>query len=331
MRHASRALRSSRAWAVATEFAPVRALGRDARSTTTTTTTTTEGSFLDDRASSSSSSSSRAAGASHGAFTSRAYHTAGSRVSAIAAASIPRASVERAASTRRHELAHVRGKKKKAKGKDKGAASAASAAADDDDASDASDDVSDDASDDAPAVEFDKAVVSALMDAAVEALERDLGKLRTGRASPGMLESLVVDAYGEPTPLRNLGSVTARNAQTLAVMLYDPTLKGAVQNAITESPLGFNPQEDGDGTLLVPVPEMTHETKVQVAKLCHRAGETAKISVRNARRKGMDVIKKATMTEDEGNRAEKDVQKMSEAFVKKIEELVSAKEKAILK
>jgi ribosome recycling factor len=176
----------------------------------------------------------------------------------------------------------VRGKKKKAKGKDKGAASAASAAADDDDASDASDDVSDDASDDAPAVEFDKAVVSALMDAAVEALERDLGKLRTGRASPGMLESLVVDAYGEPTPLRNLGSVTARNAQTLAVMLYDPTLKGAVQNAITESPLGFNPQEDGDGTLLVPVPEMTHETKVQVAKLCHRAGETAKISVRNA-------------------------------------------------
>ena len=275
---------------------------------------------MDDRASSSSSSSSRAAGASHGAFASRAYHTAGSRVSAIAAASIPRASVERAASTRRHELAHVRGKKKKAKGKDKGAASAASAAADDDDASD-----------DAPAVEFDKAVVSALMDAAVEALERDLGKLRTGRASPGMLESLVVDAYGEPTPLRNLGSVTARNAQTLAVMLYDPTLKGAVQNAITESPLGFNPQEDGDGTLLVPVPEMTHETKVQVAKLCHRAGETAKISVRNARRKGMDVIKKATMTEDEGNRAEKDVQKMSEAFVKKIEELVSAKEKAILK
>ena len=94
---------------------------------------------------------------------------------------------------------------------------------------------------------------------------------------------------------------------------------------------GGGAQEDGDGTLLVPVPEMTHETKVQVAKLCHRAGETAKISVRNARRKGMDVIKKATMTEDEGNRAEKDVQKMSEAFVKKIEELVSAKEKSILK
>ena len=211
----------------------------------------------------------------------------------------------------------TRGKKKKA-GKEK-AAPAPRADEDPDDDDDGSD----------TAAEFDPAAFEQLMESAIEALERDLGKLRTGRASPGMLENLVVQAYGEHTPLQHLGSVTARNAQTLAVMLYDASLKAAVAAAIRDSPLGFNPREDGD-TLVVPVPEMNADVKREVAKMAAKAGETAKISVRNARKKGMDAIKRAKMPEDEAKRAEKEVQKSHDAFVKRCQDLTVAKEKAIM-
>ena len=211
----------------------------------------------------------------------------------------------------------TRGKKKKA-GKEK-AAPAPRADEDPDDDDDGSD----------PAAEFDPAAFEQLMESAIEALERDLGKLRTGRASPGMLENLVVQAYGEHTPLQHLGSVTARNAQTLAVMLYDASLKAAVAAAIRDSPLGFNPREDGD-TLVVPVPEMNAHVKREVAKMAAKAGETAKVSVRNARKKGMDAIKRAKMPEDEAKRAEKEVQKSHDAFVKRCQDLTVAKEKAIM-
>ena len=211
----------------------------------------------------------------------------------------------------------TRGKKKKA-GKEK-AAPAPRADEDPDDDDDGSD----------TAAEFDPAAFEQLMESAIEALERDLGKLRTGRASPGMLENLVVQAYGEHTPLQHLGSVTARNAQTLAVMLYDASLKAAVAAAIRDSPLGFNPREDGD-TLVVPVPEMNADVKREVAKMVAKAGETAKVSVRNARKKGMDAIKRAKMPEDEAKRAEKEVQKSHDAFVKRCQDLTVAKEKAIM-
>jgi ribosome recycling factor len=211
----------------------------------------------------------------------------------------------------------TRGKKKKA-GKEK-AAPAPRADEDPDDDDDGSD----------TAAEFDPAAFEQLMESAIEALERDLGKLRTGRASPGMLENLVVQAYGEHTPLQHLGSVTARNAQTLAVMLYDASLKAAVAAAIRDSPLGFNPREDGD-TLVVPVPEMNADVKREVAKMAAKAGETAKVSVRTARKKGMDAIKRAKMPEDEAKRAEKEVQKSHDAFVKRCQDLTVAKEKAIM-
>lgn len=229
------------------------------------------------------------------------------------------------------------GKKNKGGKGGKGGKAAAAASNDDDDDEGGGGGDDDEHYDESGAAEgdagvmadFDPAVIDELMVAAVEALERDLGKLRTGRASPGMLENLVVEAYGDHTPLQHLGSVTARNAQTLSVMLYDTSLKGAVTKAIQESPLGFNPRDEND-VLLVPVPEMTAETKKEVAKMAARAGETAKISVRNARKKAMDLIKKAKLPEDESKRAEKEVQKIHDAYVKKAAELTAAKEKSIL-
>ena len=218
-------------------------------------------------------------------------------------------------------LAWRRGKKKKA---GKSAASVRDDSEDDASAAGGSDGASD-----ASVAEYDETEIGDAMASALESLERDLGKLRVGRASPGMLENLTVDAYGEPTPLQHLGSVAARDAQTLAVLLYDPSLRGAVTKAIAESPLGFNPRDDGD-TLIVPVPEMTRETKREVGKMAQRAGESAKISVRNARKRGMDAIKKAKMPEDDAKRAEKALQKMHDDFVKRAGDAAAAKEKTIV-
>jgi ribosome recycling factor len=128
--------------------------------------------------------------------------------------------------------------------------------------------------------------------------------------------------------LQHLGSVAARDAQTLVVLLYDPSLKGSVTKAITESPLGFSPRDDGD-TLIVPVLDMTRETKKEVGKMAQRFGEGCKISVRNARKRGMDLIKKAKMPEDDAKRAEKQLQKIHDDFVKKAGDLAAAKEKTI--
>ena len=125
-----------------------------------------------------------------------------------------------------------------------------------------------------------------------------------------------------------LDPVGAFDAQTLTVMLYDPALRGAVKRAIEESSLGFNPREDGDA-LLVPVPEMTAETRRNVGKLAAKAAEAAKISVRNARKKGMDAIKKAQMTEDERKRAEKALQGRHDEHVKRASELAAKQEKQI--
>ena len=186
-----------------------------------------------------------------------------------------------------------------------------------------------DGASDASVGEYDESEIRDAMASALESLERDLGKLRVGRASPGMLENLTVDAYGEMTPLQHLGSVAARDAQTLVVLLYDASLKGAVTKAIAESPLGFNPRDDGD-TLIVPVPEMTRETKLEVGKMAQRAGESAKISVRNARKRGMDAIKKTKMPEDDAKRAEKALQKMHDEFVKRAGDAAAAKEKVIV-
>jgi ribosome recycling factor len=144
-----------------------------------------------------------------------------------------------------------------------------------------------------------------------------------------MLENLTVDAYGEPTPLQHLGAVAARDSQTLAVLLYDAALKSSVAKAISESPLGFNPREEGD-TLIVPIPEMTTETKREVGKMAQRAGEAAKVSVRNARKRGVDAIKKAGVPEDDAKRAQKALQKMHDEFIKKAGDLATAKEKAIV-
>ena len=166
-------------------------------------------------------------------------------------------------------------------------------------------------------------------DAALHALDVDLSQLRTARASAGMIDHIVVDVYGEPTPLSHLGTITAPNAQTLSVTLFDPSTKPSVEKAIANSPLGFVPKESSDG-LIVPIPAMTQDTRKEVCKLASKLGETAKIAARNIRHKAQKRIKRAEMSEDDRKRAEKNLQAITDDIVGKITQRCAAKEKEIM-
>lgn len=163
----------------------------------------------------------------------------------------------------------------------------------------------------------------------MHALDVDLSQLRTARASAGMIDHIIVDVYGEPTPLSHLGTITAPNAQTLSVTLFDPSTKPGVEKAIVNSPLGFVPKESSDG-LIVPIPAMTQDTRKEVCKLASKLGETAKIAARNIRHKAQKRIKRAEMSEDDRKRAEKNLQALTDDIVGKITQRCAAKEKEIM-
>lgn len=164
---------------------------------------------------------------------------------------------------------------------------------------------------------------------AVHALDADLSQLRTSRASQGMIDHILVDVYGEPTPLAHLGTVTTPNATTLSLTLYDAGTKAAVEKAILNSPLGLVPKESSDG-LIIPVPAMTQDTRKEVCKMANKLGESAKIASRNIRHKALKRIKSADMPEDDRKRAEKRLQQMTDDASAQISAKIVAKEKEIM-
>lgn len=167
------------------------------------------------------------------------------------------------------------------------------------------------------------------MAAAMDALAGRLGRVRTGRAAPGLVEHVTVKAYGdEALPLKALGTVTARDAQTLAVTLYDPSTADAVAAAIGSADLGLQARAEGDA-VVVPVPPPTKDGLKAFAKVVAEAGEQAKVSVRRARKDALDALKKAGLPEDEQRRAEKAVQAVTDDATKTIAAAVDAKEKEL--
>eukprot|EP00897_Mesotaenium_endlicherianum_P002634 jgi/Mesen1/2399/ME000157S01539 len=169
------------------------------------------------------------------------------------------------------------------------------------------------------------------MDAGVDSLARELGKLRTGRATPGMLDHVTVDAYGAGTPLNRVASVSVRDSQTLSVSLHDPNLKAAVEKGIRESPMGLNPVSEGS-SLTVPIPRLTQETCQAMTKLVVKAGETVKVSLRRARKDAMDALKadSSGISEDDVKRKEKEIQEIIAKYQKQSDDLCKSKEKEIL-
>jgi ribosome recycling factor len=171
------------------------------------------------------------------------------------------------------------------------------------------------------------------MDSAQEVLRKELAGLRTGRASVALLDPIHVEAYGNTMPLKEVGTVSAPEPRLLLVNIWDKGVVKAVEKAIREAPLGLNPQVEGQ-TIRVPIPALSEERRKELTRVAAKYAEAARVSVRNVRRDGIDALKKKEkshqITEDQLKRFEKDVQGLTDAEIKKIDEMLVQKDKEIL-
>jgi ribosome recycling factor len=166
------------------------------------------------------------------------------------------------------------------------------------------------------------------MDGALDALKKEFGGLRTGRASTTLLDKINVDAYGSMMPLNQVGTVGVPESRLLTVQVWDKGLVKSVEKAIRDAGLGLNPQLDGQ-LVRVPVPELSAERRQELAKIASKYAEQARVAVRNVRRDAMDGIKKQKLSEDETKTQNDKVQKLTDDTIKKIDEAYTAKEKEI--
>jgi ribosome recycling factor len=170
------------------------------------------------------------------------------------------------------------------------------------------------------------------MHGAFDALKKDLAGLRTGRASVNLLDPVTVEAYGQRMALNQVGTVSAPEPRLLSVNVWDKGLVVSVAKAIREAGLGLNPAPDGQ-MVRVPIPELTAERRTELAKLAHKYAEQGRVAVRNVRRDGMEALKKAEkdhkISQDEHRQKSDEVQKLTDRYVKQIDETLVAKEKEI--
>jgi ribosome recycling factor len=170
------------------------------------------------------------------------------------------------------------------------------------------------------------------MDGAMETLRREFAGLRTGRASPGLLEPVRVEAYGTEMPITQVGSIGVPEPRMITVQVWDRTMVSAVERAIRDSGLGLNPSSDGQ-LVRVPIPQLTTERRNELAKTAGRYAEGAKIAVRGVRRDGMEQIKthekKHEIGEDDARVWHDEVQKLTDHYVKRIDEGLVEKERDI--
>jgi ribosome recycling factor len=164
-------------------------------------------------------------------------------------------------------------------------------------------------------------------------LKEDLNTVRAGRANPALLDKVMVDYYGSPTPIRNLANVSVPDPRTLLISPFDPKSIGEIEKAINVSDIGINPSNDGKCVRLV-IPQVTEERRKELTKTVKKMGEESKIAVRNLRREANDELKKLEkaheITEDELKKALDDIQKYIDKTIKEIDDIVIAKDKEIL-
>ena len=171
------------------------------------------------------------------------------------------------------------------------------------------------------------------MNKSLDTLKANLAKVRTGRAHPGLLDSITVEYYGNPTPLNQVANVTLMDARTLGVQPFEKKMAAAIERAIRDSDLGLNPSSQGD-QIRVPTPPLTEERRKEMVKLCKGDAEDANIAVRNIRRDANEALKKLikdkAISEDEERRAQDEVQKLTDKFIADIDKTVAEKEKEVL-
>ncbi len=170
------------------------------------------------------------------------------------------------------------------------------------------------------------------MDGALETLRREFGGLRSGRASPALLEPVRVSAYGSEMPLPQVGTIAVPEARMITVQVWDRSLVNPVVTAIRDAGLGLNPSADGQ-LVRVPIPQLTGERRAELSKAAHKYAEGAKVAVRGVRRDGMEQIKalekKGTISQDEQTRWHDEVQKLTDAYIRRIDDALAEKDKEI--
>ena len=171
------------------------------------------------------------------------------------------------------------------------------------------------------------------MDKTLEILQEDFGAIRAGRANARVLDRITVEYYGVDTPVGQVGTISSPDARTLVIQPWDGSLLKKIEKAIQASDLGINPQNDGRVIRLV-FPQLTEERRKELAKQVRKYGEDAKVAVRNVRRDAMDYIKKlkkdSEITEDDQKKAEKDLQELTDKYIKKVDDACAVKEKELM-
>lgn len=171
------------------------------------------------------------------------------------------------------------------------------------------------------------------MEKSVDALKSQLTKVRTGRAHPSLLDGIMVSYYGADTPLRQVGNVSIEDARTLAITVFDKSLTAAVEKAIMASDLGLNPMSAGT-IIRVPLPPLTEERRKSLVKLVRNEAEGGRVAVRNIRRDANADLKALQkdkeISEDDERRATDEIQKITDSFIKKIDEVLAEKEKELM-
>lgn len=177
------------------------------------------------------------------------------------------------------------------------------------------------------------AKLEAKMEKTISVLKDDLAVIRAGRANPAMLDKVVVDYYGTPTPLKQMAGVSAPEPRVILIQPWDKSALRDIEKAIQISDLGFNPTNDGL-QIRIAIPQLTEERRKDLSKLASKTGEQAKVALRNERREANDKIKKlekdGELTEDDAKKATDEVQKIIDKYTKTVDEMVAKKEKEIL-
>lgn len=182
-------------------------------------------------------------------------------------------------------------------------------------------------------IDFDEADLKRRMDGAIESLRKEFSGLRTGRASASLLDPIKVEAYGTPTPINQVATVSVPEPRMISVQVWDKTMVPAVDKAIRNSGIGLNPVVEGQ-LLRIPIPPLNEERRAEIAKLAGTYAEHARVAVRNVRRDGMDGLKKmekdGVLSEDEHKSFAEDVQKLTDDAIKRIDESLKTKQDEIM-
>lgn len=171
------------------------------------------------------------------------------------------------------------------------------------------------------------------MQNAVNALKNNLATVRTGRANAAILDGIMVDYYGVPTPINQMAAIKTPDAHQLSIEPWEKTQLAAIEKAISESDLGITPNNDGNAIRL-PFPKLTEESRKELVKTCSQMAEEGRISVRNVRRDGNNaiskIVKDESLSEDEERRGQDEVQKLTDKYIKEVDAVFATKEKEVL-